>query len=54
MDARPLPLVMAEAYGGSLEPGARGGVVVPGTTLHVAFDPWSDPQRGDTRCLNPA
>lgn len=38
-DARALPPVMAEAYGGSLTAGARGGVVVDGTRLQVAFEP---------------
>jgi hypothetical protein len=34
---RPLPPVFAPRYG-SLTPGDRGGIVVPGTRLSVAFD----------------
>lgn len=36
-DARPLPEVYAERYG-SVEIGNRGGIVVPGTRLHVPLE----------------
>jgi hypothetical protein len=36
-EARPLPPVFAQRYG-SVEPGARGGIIVPGTRLTVPFE----------------
>jgi hypothetical protein len=36
-EARPLPEVFAPRYG-SVEPGERGGIVVPGTTLRVVLE----------------
>jgi len=36
-EARPLPPVFAQRYG-SVEPGARGGIIVPGTQLTVPFE----------------
>lgn len=36
-EARPLPEIFAARYG-SVEPGARGGIVVKGTTLKVVLE----------------
>jgi hypothetical protein len=36
-DARPLPSIFAERYG-SVEPGQRGGIVVPGTRYTIAWE----------------
>jgi hypothetical protein len=37
-DARPLPPVFAECYGG-ITPGDRGGIICKGTRLHAPLDP---------------
>ncbi len=37
-DARPLPPVFAECYGG-IEIGDRGGIICPGTRLHAPLEP---------------
>jgi hypothetical protein len=36
-EARPLPPVFAQRYG-SITPGDRGGIIVPGTQLTVPFE----------------
>ena len=44
-DARPLPAVYAERYG-SVVPGDRGGVIVPGQTLNAPLDVRESARRG--------
>lgn len=38
LNERPLPESYREILGGSVEPGARGGIVVDGTTLKITLE----------------